>query len=279
MGAGRSGTTALATFLNFSSDVIFLGELHQLPEYARVNLSCSCGEPFSDCSFWSSFRDWTDQYATASYIEQQRQLEAHRSVVKYLNLRYSASQDVYHKVNIEFVSSVNRMTGKTVLDSAKYVGRALALSRIRDLDLRVIYLTRDPRGVVESFSKQVQKSRGLLSSCLYYNAINLLAEVASRFLLKGRAIKVRYEDLFSSPHDTFGRIGKFCDVDVSGILETIESDGAFEIGHIVGGNRLKSNKSIRFRTSDPWRRNMSRITRTAVYLLTIPFALLNRYEL
>ena len=54
VGAGRSGTTALATFLNGSENIICLGELHHLPEYVDDNLHCSCGEVLDQCTFWSA---------------------------------------------------------------------------------------------------------------------------------------------------------------------------------------------------------------------------------
>jgi hypothetical protein len=278
MGAGRSGTTALATFLNASENVTCLGELHQLPQYITENSPCSCGQPLSECDFWSNYSDTLKPLISNEYCKEQHALESHRSVFKYLKSTFSASKLTYHKVNTDLFTEVQHNTGNAILDSAKYVGRALALFSNDRYDVRVIYMTRDPRGVVESFAKKVQTSRSMFSACLYYNAINFLAEFACRIILRGRYLKVRYEDLLNEPINTFNNIGQFTDIDVNNITSKIEHKERFVIGHVVGGNRMKTAGAIEFRKADNWPNKISRVKRLVVYGLTLPFNLLNRYK-
>ncbi|PCI58027.1 MAG: hypothetical protein COB45_01730 [Gammaproteobacteria bacterium] len=278
MGAGRSGTTALATFLNASENVTCLGELHQLPQYITENSACSCGQPLSECDFWSNYRETLKPFISTEYSREQQVLESHRSVIKYLKSTFSASKLNYHKANADLLTEVKCNTGNAILDSAKYVGRALALFSNDKFDVRVIYMTRDPRGVVESFAKKVQTSRSMFSACLYYNAINFLAEFACRTILRRRYLKVRYEDLLNEPINTFNNIGQFADIDVNDIISKIEHKETFAIGHIVGGNRMKTAGAIEFRKTDNWPSKISHVKRLAVYGLTLPFNLLNRYK-
>jgi hypothetical protein len=51
---GRSGSTLLAVLLNSLPGFVSLGELHQVWDYQRHDLLCSCGERFRACEFWTA---------------------------------------------------------------------------------------------------------------------------------------------------------------------------------------------------------------------------------
>lgn len=282
MGAGRSGTTALATFLNGAENIICLGELHHLPDYIVDNQHCSCGEVLDQCAFWSALDAEKLGFTSEHYLQQQQQLESHKSVLKYLFTNLGRDCDEYNVANAALLAQVNSHSSKSsdtvCLDSAKYIGRAIALSRNKDIDIRIIYMTRDPRGVALSFAKKVQTSKGTLSASIYYNVINFLAELARCTVLKGKVCKVRYEDLLTNPVDTLTNIEAHVGVSLSQARAKIENNESFEIGHIVGGNRLKSSGAIKFRNSDGWMKKTSRFKRLAIYILTLPFNLINGYK-
>ena len=279
MGAGRSGTTALATLLNASPDLISLGELHHTPYFVAGDKQCSCGEMLSSCSFWKTYIDQLKAFTNESYIAEQAALESHLSVFKYSNKKYGQNTLAYQAANSDLLNSCSQDGKLVILDSAKYVGRALALSRNPDIDLRVIYMTRDPRGVVSSFAKNVQTPKGTLSACLYYNAINFLSLLASRFFLKNRILKIRYEDLSDNYKKILDQISEFCEIDCKEIIDRLDKNVSFEVGHIIGGNRLKSSGKIRFQADDGWRNKISRLKRYFVYVFTLPFCLINNYKL
>jgi len=282
VGAGRSGTTALATFLNGSENIICLGELHHLPEYVDDNLHCSCGEVLDQCTFWSALNVKKLGFTSECYLQQQQQLESHKSVLKYLFTNLGRDCDEYNAANAKLLEKVNYHSGNSsdtvCLDSAKYIGRAIALSRNKNIDIRIIYMTRDPRGVALSFAKKVQTSKGTLSASIYYNVINFLAELASCTVLKGKVCKVRYEDLLTNPFDAFTKIEAHIGVNLSETRAKIQNNESFEIGHIVGGNRLKTSGAIKFRNTDGWMKKTSRFKRFAIYILTLPFNLINGYN-
>ena len=54
MGAGRSGTTALATFLGNNKEIQNIGEMHQFFEHIDENKECSCGKQINECEFWNN---------------------------------------------------------------------------------------------------------------------------------------------------------------------------------------------------------------------------------
>ena len=65
MGSGRSGTTALATFLGSNDEIQNIGEMHQIFKYLDENKECSCGKLLSECDFWKN----KIGYLTQNYSE------------------------------------------------------------------------------------------------------------------------------------------------------------------------------------------------------------------
>jgi hypothetical protein len=164
-----------------------------------------------------------------------------------------------------------------LLDSSKYVGRALGLACCDGLAVKFIYLVRDPRGVVFSFGKQVQTRRSSLSACAYYILTNLAAQLAVLTRLKGTCLKVRYEELVSDPDRVFARIGRFLDLDLTVVSQKVATGGNFAAEHVAGGNRWARLGSARLRPDIEWREDMNWAKRLLVYLLCLPFQMINRY--
>jgi hypothetical protein len=275
MGAGRSGTTALATFLGTNNDIQVLGEMHQLFEHIHELIPCSCGKTLKKCDYWSKVLEHLPQ---KEFIEVNdlknicQSVEKHTMIIHHLlngNNFKKAKQYLPFLENI--FTSCNQVNGKPVLlDSSKYISRALALRNIENIDLKVIYMVRDSRGVVNSFSKQVQTSRGTISSILYYLIVNLAAQIVCWTGLRGKYIKVRYEDMMEHPDDFFKKLEKFLGSDLKKTCELVASRGDFKTGHLIGGNRLKKNKTIKFKADVKWNLSQSRMKQFLIYICTFP---------
>lgn len=277
MGAGRSGTTALSIFIGGAGSVKVLGELHQLPEYVDEHKRCSCGELLNDCKFWRDHIVSLESFGSHEYKKESDELERHKSIFRhYLPVALGSERSAYDEANANLFKNIGK-DRYVVLDSSKYIGRALALSRIDQLDIYVIYLVRDPRGVVDSFGKGVQTSRNLLSASLYYLLVNIAAEIVSGTLLRGKVLRLRYEDLLDFPVSSVKKIGEHCEMDIALVAEKIARGNKFVIGHMIGGNRLVNSESIVLRRDISWRSRMPRYRQLFVYILTLPIALINRY--
>ena len=172
-----------------------------------------------------------------------------------------------------------RYPGHSLLDSSKYVARYLLLRNVTAARLKGIYLVRDVRGLVYSFKKKVQTSTPPIRTVIYYLVINFFAEVTYRVKPKGEILKIKYEDLIKNPSRELKTIGKHIEHDLSQINQMINDNKEFNMPDIVGGNRIKSKKTIKFKGDLDWKDNMSRHEKTLYYILTIPFMLLNKYKL
>ncbi|MBT8488643.1 MAG: sulfotransferase [Gemmatimonadetes bacterium] len=278
MGAGRSGTTVMAALLAASPDVVAPGELHQLPDHVRGRENCGCGMPLSKCPKWGEYTAVISCIGEEAYAERAEHFHRHGMIWRYFVSGKFARDSKYQRGETTVFRTLEQ-DRNLVVDSSKYIGRALALSRVEALDLRFLYMVRDPRGVVESFGKKVQTSRGPLSATLYYLVVNLTAEVVARTLLRGRVMKVRFEDLAERPEETLARLGRFVDRDLSPTSDAIRQGRDVAVGHLVGGNRLRSRTRISFSRQVTWPKTMGRSTRFFVWLATLPLNIVNRYRL
>lgn len=278
IGAGRSGTTILSLLLGNTEQIRALGELHQLPEHCSGLKVCSCGKPLLYCSQWESLRgELSNRFSGIEYREQAKQLESHRFIIKYF---YSPSRanafPEYLKSNVQLFEGFS--DSKWLIDSSKYVGRGLALNTLMNNKLKFVFLVRDPRGVVGSFEKNVQTSRKWYSAAFYYLIVNLTTLVASWTLLRGKVLRLRYEDLLHKTDDTLEQLSNFLQMDLSSIIHKLEINSPLETGHIIGGNRLVNNRTTVFRRLDNWQHKMPHWKRLFVWLITFPICLINGYR-
>jgi DNA-binding Lrp family transcriptional regulator len=282
MGAGRSGTTALATLLGASSEIQSLGEMHQFFEHTCGTRQCSCGAIISDCPYWGQVLERLPGYndeAWSAYDQERREIEGHRAILGHLFSAKNKHIKHYADLQEKIISAAAEVSGTvTVLDSAKYIGRALALRNLRNVDLKVIYVVRDPRGVIQSFSKKVQTPRGALSALFYYLSVNMVAEVTRLTGLRGRIIKVRYEDFEADPEQLLNKIEDFIGVNLSEVRARLEKGEKFDIAHLIGGNRMRSQENIAFKVDVSWRSSMGRLRQFLVYLGAFPLSLVNAYR-
>lgn len=283
LGAGRSGSTILATVLHNHDEVQNVGELHQFFSYLKNDDLCSCGMVFSECEYWAEVKDRlpeTLKNNAARYAELSHQMEYHSAIPYYLvGTKPGKSFQKYKQAQESIVQALDNNKGKYILDSAKYMGRYLALRRIFNKDVKGIFLVRDLRGVIWSFKKKVQTQSPPLRTLIYYLLTNTLGQVLTWFSPADQILKVRYEDVVEKPEETFKSIGSFLNLDFSEAIKKINNGQSFEIAHIVGGNRLKKSSEVVLRKDDKWIKNMPGIQKVAYYLLAFPLMICNKYKI
>jgi len=275
LGSGRSGTTLLATILNSTNTISTSGELHQFYTYLLDKSACSCGAIVTECEFWKLVIN--DMNLTPEeiqvYAKKQNNEEGHRYIPSIL-LGRKASPD-YTLSQEKLFNAISNHTNKHwILDSSKYIGRFLLLNQISSFKLKGIYVVRDVRGVINSFNKQVQTPRKPISTIVYYLLTNFFGQLVC--WLNKDVIKLKYEDFIDNPHEHIQDIYKNL------LGQNYDEDtlnDIFEIPHIIGGNRLKSSKTIKIKKDTAWKTTISRPKQVLYYLLCLPFMLLNRYKL
>ncbi len=274
LGAGRSGTTLMATVLNSHEQIETVGEMHQFFEHLQEDKKCSCGSELNRCVFWSPILSELNykNHQIVSHVQITSEKERHSNIGKYLFKKKTNKR--YLEIQEKYFTAISKNTNATwLLDSSKYIARFLLLKRSGALNVKGIYVVRDIRGVINSFNKQVQTPKSPMSTIFYYWLINFFGQVVCA--LNKDVIKIKYEDFVSNPEIATNLIYNHVFVRKSRV--TLPNE--FEIPHIIGGNRMKKDKSIVIRKDEQWKNSLSRTEQIKYYMLTFPIMILNKYKI
>lgn len=289
-GEGRSGSTLLDMILGQLPSVISCGEIrHIWDEALEQNPLCSCGAPFGLCSVWRrvgevAFGGW-DAPAVAEFVRLQRRLDRTKYIPAILLSRQLGWPSRWIRAYTDGLSRLYRgiqeVSGASVIvDSSKFPSAALLLALCGTIDLRVVHLVRDSRGVAYSWSKSVVKpdtSRpmptyhpvAIGARWVYLNlAFSVLRAVGVPVML------LKYEEFVCSPQGTLQAVLEHLDEAhlARHLPEVFSGDRVALVKqpHIVAGNYNKMDRDIVFREDDEWRERMSWKDRLGVALVTWP---------
>ena len=309
-GLGRSGSTILDVVLGNHPQIESVGEVGNLmrngwisheslrgidPKRLRRPI-CTCGKrldvlyveaPDEACPFWSSVRrEWverTDGESIESYPKLQNGFELKRRWPRllYEKRRPSAPFRSYARLTRAFFESIRAVSGKPVIvDSAAIPVRTFALGMIPGMDLYVIHLVRDGRGVATSHRRSfeanlrarstrdheghpkwktaVRRRVLYLVSVVRWTVQNLASEWVCRQLGPERTMRLRYEDFVADPKSALGRIGSLIELDLTDVAEAASAGKPMRAGHNIGGNRTKKSGVITLRPdAREWERALS----------------------
>jgi hypothetical protein len=274
-GYGRSGTTVLDIALGQHPAVIGSGEIAELTRHVwRQNEYCACGQPVHDCGFWSPvLREWWQGHPTslmARYENCQKRIESFAGLAKLSSGLGGKDLAFYGRHTSRlFEAMLSQAAKTTIVDSSKLPRRAMALALIPEIDLRVIHVVRDGRGVAWSLAKAYErdvrsglqqeiKPKSVSRTALRWSMVNLETEYLSRRLGSERFMRLRYEDFVSNPAEAMRKIGDFAELDFGDIGERLQQGETVRPSHQIAGNRLRMNASISLAKDEAWRSLMPR---------------------
>jgi len=223
-GTGHSGSTLLDLLLGTHSRIESVGEfkrIGRLYEAPQIKQTCTCGEPFSTCPFWTRVRGMTDPRVDRSAWSV--------APAKMLPADAPAPDDLEI-----FSQAILETSGKSVLcDSSKSIRWLRWLCRSGRFSIHLVHLVRDGRAVAHSNAKRGRPYWDWLrkwddENTKIAHEAKSLPHIASYTLL-------RYEDLTAGA----GRA-------VSPILENLGlswEDGQMDFTrhthHNLAGNRMR----------------------------------------
>jgi hypothetical protein len=257
MGTGRSGTTILEVLLANNPGFAGVGEVHRIVRHGFLeDRVCSCSKPARQCEVWSRvLRDsgWSDADLPLLARDFEK-LESHfRFPLVWAGApaselaRYDAANEAL------FTHAAAARRSFLIVDSSKYASRALLLARRFPDRVKVLCITRSAAGLIAAFQKRnqlEQRPKPPLAVAAYYCYVLLCMRLV-RARLKERCLAIRFEELNREPLAELRRIESWLGLSLAESKARIASADAFEVGHIVTGNRLRMKGRVKFEpTSD-----------------------------
>lgn len=300
VGAGRSGTTVLASVLDEVEGFTSAGELRWLWERGiRAERPCGCGEVPSRCPVWSPVIAKTSAVlegrvpprTVEHIIAAQHQIKRRRNLPRVIRSADGTQEDwaalqVVRLATASACAALAETTGARVLvDISKRPIDAAVLASVEDIDHYVLHIVRDPRAVVHSWRRaktfttrgttRTMGTRSLLSTVRRWTGNSLSAELLRRRLPPSRWLHLRYEDFAADPRPTVDRILAF--LGESGDAPFLDQTTVLlHPSHIVAGNPSRFTVGqVSIRTDDKWRTEMPHRDQRLVEAMTLP--LMRRY--
>ncbi len=294
-GLGRSGSTLLNDLMAQHESVVSVGEVNRLLNRGlEANQTCGCGKPFSECELWIDVGErlggW-DNVDSTKLLEQRQNIDRNRHSLKLLapKLFPQAKEplDGFGQWHGQMLVAARDSAGvPLVIDSTKQISTGLLLRHLDSIDLRMVHLVRDARGVAYSWTKARKKAdEGDDRMMNQYPP----AQIAQRWLswnglfASFRAIgipvlRVRYEDMVSNPQKVVEDVLAFGGLPRSEI-EVPFVDGrttTLEPTHSIAGNpsRFKTGE-MELSPDEAWRDNLDPKAQKQVTAIAYP--LLKKY--
>jgi hypothetical protein len=296
-GFGRSGSTLVERILGQLPGFCSAGEVVFLWQRGLIDRQlCGCGVPVPECEFWSrvgktAFGGW-DQVDAHEMLALQHRVDRNRYIPSMVtpSLRPAARGDVarYGDVLSRLYRAIGEVSGaRVVIDASKHASTAFLLTtRVPGLDVRVVHLVRDPRGVAYSWTKEVKKPEvtgedafmpvySPVSSGRQYVAYNLMFE-ALRAVPAAKSAVFRYEDMLADPRAYLERILAHAGEPVLPDSFAFLGDREVLLGvdHTVAGNPMRFHQGpLALRVDEAWKTKLPARDQKIVTAVTTPLRL------
>ncbi len=292
-GSGRSGSTLLERTLGAIPGYVNIGEAIDIPRGVVADDElCGCGLPFSACPFWSEVSGHLDEFGaelSAGWLAETHRLQATVARQRHLPRLLAPTRDGAFEADIRAYAdrylalyrAVSEISGDDVLvDASKWPSLALALWR-GGVDVRVVHLVRDARGVAYSLDKTVARPQSENGKTMYHNrpasgAARWLATQTEMDAVAARGVPVArmmYADFVADPAQAVRAALEALQLPVPpGGLDHIDGR-VVSLGpsHGVSGNPSRfRHGAVTLRDDDEWRRSMTRGARIVASVVSGP---------
>jgi Sulfotransferase family len=292
-GPSRSGSTMLDLLLGELDGYVATGELRNLWGYGLLDgWLCGCREPMLSCPFWRAVLEragldgvdpaWVDE-TQRLHVRLRPGPLARILLFRRFGVGLSPRLASYAKLMAELYRGVLSVSGaRVVVDSSKRPVNVLLLAACADVDLFVVHLVRDPRGVANSWlrerdnpanptGKRTQVFHPLVTGArwaAWNGAIQALVKrwVGDRFML------LRYEEFASDPVSALNRITTMVEGRARSPAAFLDGSRA-RLGpnHTAVGNRNRFvSGEITIRCDEAWRERMGTKDKILATLPSLP---------
>jgi sulfotransferase family protein len=308
-GFGRSGSTLVERILGQLPGFCSAGEIVFLWQRGLIDGQlCGCGTPVPECDFWTrvgktAFGGW-DQIDAHEMLALQKRVDRNRYIPSMVapRLRPQALEDFerYTDVLSRLYRGIGEVAGaRVVIDASKHASTAFLLRKVPGIDLRVVHLVRDSRGVAYSWTKEVKKPEvtgddafmpvysPTSSGCqwvaynLMFDALGVLTAFSGDTPEPPGKMILRYEALMAEPRQGLERILAHAGEPVTPESFAFLGDGWVDLGvdHTVAGNPMRFHQGrLDLRLDQAWTTKLPERDRKVVTAITWPLQLRYGYS-
>ncbi|WP_137297673.1 sulfotransferase [Psychromonas sp. SP041] len=306
--ASHSGSTMTAMLLGAHPDLCSVGELKAANLGHRDSYLCSCKTLVGECGFWQGVTDkmsakghdfcisdaGTDIRVGASpYVLRLLKplvrsplVELIRDILLNLSPVWREQLPYLQKRNADYARSIAEQAKvDTVVDSSKIGIRLKYLLKNPNLDVKVIWVVRDGRGVSLAYKnpsefadaknpklrgggagKTQEHGRGIEVGAHEWVRCNQETEAVLATMPKEKWIQVHYEDICNNTEQTLDNIFEFIGVD------PIKKRLDFKtVEHHVVGNGMRLDDSEVIKLDDRWKTQLSDTELAKFYEIAGPY--------
>jgi len=267
-----SGSTLLTYLLANNPDISTIGELKATRMGDIASYICSCGEKIVECDFWGQLQDKMKNEGRKFSLESfSTQFESDKWLCNKL-LKSSVRSWGYEKLRsvlfalfqpcrkqrdtileqcdslVEFICALQE--GNILLDGSKDAIRLLHYVNSGRFNVKVIYLVKDGRGVVNSYVKHRHSS--LDKAVQDWIIAQKELDRTYGMINDSNKMLVRYETLCKNPDIELARINDF--LGAGGVSDTRLNKSR---QHILG-NKMRLVSSDEIRMDEKWKSEMSK---------------------
>ncbi len=276
----RCGSTLLDMLIGGHSRVASLGEFAFFGKAIALDQTCSCGSPMSTCASWDkvirrieadcgvnlrddpyALRQWDTRASTKIDPSQQTMLYLAMTKLRtamcdlrgHLPKSFPAALPYPRSLSVGidnafYLSGVVRQEWDKdlVIDSSKSVHQGIALYNAKPSQVRVIYLSRDGRGVYLSRRGRHDRKTSLVGWRDYYRRADTLLR---KWVPDEHLYRLHYEDLAGDSENTLRKICAFLGLDFESQMTDLNAGER----HLVNGNPTMHRRHRGVQLDERWK--------------------------
>jgi len=293
--ASHSGSTMTAMLLGAHPDLCSVGELKAAHLGNKGSYLCSCKTLVTECDFWQGVSTrMTERGQTFSILDAQTDIRTHatpymlkllkplvrspfmeliRDSLLFLSPTWRKQFPILQKRNADYIAAIAAQSGaEAVVDSSKIGIRLKYLLKNEELDIKVIWVVRDGRGVSLAYKnpseyadaknpklrgggagKTQEKGRGIEHGAHEWVRCNQETQAVLATMDKDKWMQGHYEDISNDTEKTLDKIFEFIGVDPTKKRLDFKA-----VEHHVDGNGMRLDDSDEIKLDDRWRTELTK---------------------
>ena len=288
-GFERSGSTIVNRVLGQIDGFVAWGELRDIWQHGIIeNRCCTCGTLFRKCPAWTKILD--EAFGGISQVDAKQMtklLQQTRARVLPHYFKVLTDQSLKSSVE-EYLKSLESLyrtiqtttDSKVIVDSTKASWYGYILGMLPTIDLYVVHIVRDPRGVC--YSLQQRKGKGE-PECQWYNPFHAslswnLKNSAVEMLLNRfpeRYLRINYEDFAQNPKVAVASLLNLVKENVKRLPFKDDCMVKMSVDHIFAGSPSSRSEigAVKLHLDERWKKKMNQADKAVVTSLTLPLLL------